>query len=267
VIRGREAAVCDVVAAHVARGDTSIWDGFGRHDIVNADVDRLPDDVRAAMQADGTVQLIAIRVDAGGRTLFVMLCFMRDPNAGGLLGNTRLAVEQLRDAVTQAIERDEGRRALEEAASRDPLTGLYNRSGFDRVSAGVSADSSIIYVDLDGFKSVNDTHGHAVGDAVLAEVASRLRSACRPHDRIARLGGDEFAIVIDAADDDVEAVARRLLATIALPLPAHLGPRSISASIGIARLAEDDDLSDSITAADLAMLAAKRAGRGRIVSA
>ena len=80
--------------------------------------------------------------------------------------------------------------------------------------------------------------------------------------------GDEFALVIDGVDHEgIEIVARRLLAAIAAPLPDHLGPSSITASIGVSRLADDEHLSDTIAAADLAMLAAKRAGRSRIVVA
>lgn len=74
-------------------------------------------------------------------------------------------------------------------------------------------------------------------------------------------------LIEDVSDFGVEVIARRLLAAISAPLPEHLGPNTISASIGIAHLADDDQIDDTVTAADLAMLAAKRAGRGRIVSA
>lgn len=267
VVPGRPGPLADAVTRLVARRSSLLWDLLDPTAITNVDVDVLPQFIRDAMAAEDTIQLIGLRIDGRSVPTLVLLSFVRDPNAPGLLGNTKLALEDLRVALCRAIEREEGQRALELAASTDTLTGLLNRAGFHRRALSAEPGSSVIYVDLDGFKAVNDTHGHAVGDAVLAEVARRLRAVCRPDDSIARLGGDEFAVIVDVDMFGARAVAQRLLAALAADLPEGLGPRSITASIGIASVDDRDALDDAIAAADHAMLAAKRAGKARIDTA
>ncbi len=157
-------------------------------------------------------------------------------------------------------------------AGTDALTGLDNRSSFYRQLARVweEADSSaarvaVFFVDLDGFKGVNDAHGHEVGDRLLAEVARRLQASARRDDHIARLGGDEFALMAPGVADvgEAEAIARRIVEEVSKPL--DVGGTSLvpSASVGFALAngdcAEPDQL---IRRSDLAMYAAKKSGGG-----
>lgn len=158
---------------------------------------------------------------------------------------------------------------LEWEATHDALTALPNRTSLTRLLAGVhpspAAPVTAMFIDLDGFKRVNDAMGHRMGDDVLREAAMRLKRAIRPSDTLARLGGDEFVVVVtDAiADDALDAMAGRLLREMEDPF-AHDGTTThLSASIGIASTDGDTDPTDLIRLADLAMYRAKQDGRGR----
>lgn len=253
------------VLRELIRTDHRLWSHDPALDVVNVDQDLIPETLRAAMLADGVVEVLSMRADVSGRTGVVVLQFVRDTNLGGLSGNTRLAYHELRLALTRTLEREEGERLLREAALVDSLTGLANRAGFEAASAHANLGSVVLFVDLDYFKAINDQHGHAAGDAVLVEVASRLRSALRPTDHVARLGGDEFAAIIsDVTDQAANDIAGRLLAAVCEPLPDHLVARAVSASIGMTRLGAGDTVSSALVSADLAMLDAKRLGRARL---
>ncbi len=159
---------------------------------------------------------------------------------------------------------------LRQAARRDPLTGLSNRTGFWEVLDTLARDLAsplvaVLYVDLDGFKAVNDRYGHRTGDLILTEVAQRIAAVVRPGDTIARLGGDEFAIVCRSLEDEREAtaIADRVLAAVSGPVAAADGLVEVGASVGIATVMGHDLLADELLdAADRALYAAKRAGRG-----
>jgi diguanylate cyclase (GGDEF)-like protein/PAS domain S-box-containing protein len=169
------------------------------------------------------------------------------------------------------------RKALEEQLSHqalhDPLTGLPNRVLLtDRVEHALARrddrhrDVAVLFLDLDDFKTVNDSLGHGVGDKLLAAVAERLRGALRPADTVARMGGDEFAILIDepVSGGAPAGVAERILDALREPLGTGRRAVSVRASIGIAwsngrRMTASDLLRD----AELAMYAAKRQGKGR----
>jgi diguanylate cyclase (GGDEF)-like protein/PAS domain S-box-containing protein len=158
---------------------------------------------------------------------------------------------------------------LQHNAFHDTLTGLANRALFaDRLDHALArtdrlaAPVAVLFVDLDDFKAVNDGSGHTAGDELLVAVARRLRETLRPSDTIARLGGDEFAVLIeDAAEPGRPAVAaERLLAALAEPFD---GTR-ITASVGIATgAAGQHDAAELLRHADVAMYAAKAAGKGR----
>jgi diguanylate cyclase (GGDEF)-like protein/PAS domain S-box-containing protein len=176
-----------------------------------------------------------------------------------------------------SIGRDIGdRKRLEEELSRqavhDSLTGLPNRTLLvDRLSQALAgaarrnASVSVLFLDLDQFKSVNDTYGHLVGDDLLVEVAERLRTAIRPSDTLARFGGDEFVVVCEDADAvEAEGVAERLGAALKDPFEIAGSLQYISASIGIAvtpPLEADPDA--LLRYADTAMYDAKARGRAR----
>ncbi len=164
--------------------------------------------------------------------------------------------------------------SLRVRAEHDGLTGLLNRTELrERLAAAVRRRNeggpghlAVLLIDLDGFKTVNDTTGHAGGDVVLRSAAARLRGHVRAGDVVARLGGDEFAVVLERALDaqlDLDELARRLLVALADPVDVGGGRSArVTASIGVARWAGEKDVDELVDRADRAMYAAKRAGKG-----
>lgn len=158
-------------------------------------------------------------------------------------------------------------------ANFDHLTGLPNRQLFrDRFERALVNESrngghlAVLFIDLDGFKPVNDTFGHSAGDAVLAEVGRRILASVRESDIAARLGGDEFAVVLteSGGQDNVAVLARKLLHALARPYVLARGQADVSASIGVALFPEDGQDTDTLLkVADQAMYGAKEAGRRR----
>ncbi len=145
-------------------------------------------------------------------------------------------------------------------AEFDVMTGLANRSQFQSRLADAGA---LILVDLDGFKQVNDTYGHAVGDDCLREAARRLRAACRDAALVARIGGDEFAVLLDGAPSDpaLDTQAAAIIAALTRDFDDDGRAIALGASAGIAR-ADGCDADDLFARADAALYAAKAAGRG-----
>jgi diguanylate cyclase (GGDEF)-like protein len=162
---------------------------------------------------------------------------------------------------------------LRHQAFHDGLTGLANRALFhDRVShalllhARVRGSLAVLFCDLDDFKVVNDTLGHAAGDELLLRVAERMRGALRPGDTLARLGGDEFAVLLEDGGAP-EVVGRRILQSLELPFVLGDQPVAVRASVGLASVTADapTPTADALLAwADTAMYAAKRAGTGQL---
>ncbi|HLP99039.1 MAG TPA: diguanylate cyclase [Sideroxyarcus sp.] len=171
----------------------------------------------------------------------------------------------------------ESERRLQEMAFHDTLTGLPNRAlFFDRLSKSIALAKrnhghlALIYLDLDGFKPINDQYGHEAGDNVLKQVAQRLNGCVRDVDTVARLGGDEFAVVLDGLDTPGEAakVAQKILHILSMPIQfendgdscqAHIG-----ASIGIAIYPDNGVAIDAlIAAADASMYDSKRSGKNK----
>jgi diguanylate cyclase (GGDEF)-like protein len=174
---------------------------------------------------------------------------------------------------------------LTHQAEHDPLTGLANRSRFreralralaDARAAGAPWRVAVLAVDLDGFKAVNDRHGHPAGDQVLVEMGARLLAATRGSDTVARLGGDEFALLLDnvRAPDDAARVARRVVDAVAVAVPLDMAAAlwaAVGASVGIA-MANADLPADPEAAylemarrADVALYAAKARGKRQFV--
>jgi diguanylate cyclase (GGDEF)-like protein len=158
---------------------------------------------------------------------------------------------------------------LAHAASHDPLTGLANRTLLSvRLEAALvprpghprSPDVGVLYLDLDGFKPINDTYGHGAGDEVLLAVARRLRDLVRTGDTIARLGGDEFAFVAPRMKPvGLTALVARIGASLAAPHRIHGNPVVVGCSIGTHLASVGDDAAAALQHADHAMYAVKRA--------
>jgi diguanylate cyclase (GGDEF)-like protein len=178
-------------------------------------------------------------------------------------------LESLVRLARLAFERDRTHARLEHAATHDPLTHLANRARFyDALEAvtsgGTNEQVGVLYLDLDGFKPVNDSLGHGAGDDVLLAVARRLTRAVRDGDLVARLGGDEFAVLCPAVTSavELEALAARLVEVIAEPFEVRgqhvpLGV-SVGAAIGTASEIDGDRL---VEAADRALYQVKNAGK------
>jgi diguanylate cyclase len=208
-----------------------------------------------------------------------------------------VALERLQTNLAQAfeardqLERDirEARRALESMraelagtragerqarylAAHDQLTGLANRGHFqERLCHALAMHAlsgtrlAVMFIDLDGFKPINDTHGHAAGDALLRIVANRLSHAVRTHDLVSRLGGDEFACLIAGIDTSEQALALAVKLREAVRAPCRIGHQMVhvDASIGIVvDMAGAGDSEDLLLKADMAMYRAKRERTG-----
>jgi diguanylate cyclase (GGDEF)-like protein len=152
-------------------------------------------------------------------------------------------------------------------ASCDPLTGLLNRNEIEEALAGrlraAPERVALLYCDLDGFKSVNDNHGHDVGDELLVEIAQILQAKTRPDDLVGRLGGDEFAVLVDSADpSDAHGLACRIAIAIAELSSYRRLP--VTASVGAATARSGDTTRDLLRRADAAMYDEKRRRHERV---
>jgi len=191
---------------------------------------------------------------------------------GTVYETTAIDVTQLRE---NQAELQRARDAAVHESLNDPLTGLPNRRCLMNELAGLvekarreSGSFALLYIDLDGFKLVNDSLGHAVGDALLVQVAASLRSWVRGGDFLARLGGDEFLVILDRlqAREDAALVAKHLLDAIAIPFHVKGHDLAIGASIGISVFPSDATGAEELMQqADSAMYAAKREGKNRVL--
>ncbi len=169
-----------------------------------------------------------------------------------------------------AVERKRVDDQLHELANRDRLTGLLNRAAFAEALAGAVSHAErcgervgLLFFDLDGFKQINDSVGHAAGDELLTRVAQRLRECTRADDRLGRLGGDEFTVAVTDAPDahGLRHLAEKLLAALAAPYSLQGGERMVTPSIGISVYPDDAaNADDLLRQADMAMYCSKRSG-------
>jgi diguanylate cyclase (GGDEF)-like protein/PAS domain S-box-containing protein len=202
-----------------------------------------------------------IRVShASGEARWVEMRISGRVNAAGIKG----WVVNFREVTDRKSLEDELRRQ----ALTDPLTGLLNRAAFNErlVAATASIDPgappAVLFVDIDDFKDVNDSLGHAAGDDLLVTVAARLSADVRADDVVARLGGDEFAVLLADADDErLRDVADRLLASLRAPMVLNGRSLSVTASVGGALGGPGDAAEQLLHRADTAMYEAKRTGK------
>ncbi|GAA4498810.1 PAS domain S-box protein [Pseudaeromonas paramecii] len=220
----------------------------GEHNVLNRRIEL------TAVRRDGTPLPVEVRVSPlsiDGKTIFS--AFLHD-----------------------ITERKQLEAIREHEATHDPLTGLLNRRGmFDLLSQAIArvkrtrVSLALLFIDLDGFKQINDTHGHEAGDAVLREAAARLQASIRQTDTAARLGGDEFTVILENIKHgipDANMLAQKILETLQHPIQLDSVTVTISASIGISMHHPDDERSADqlVNAADSAMYTAKHAGKDQV---
>lgn len=217
--------------------------------------------VAAGSLMDESLELRAIAVDGSSRILDVTVTDLRhDPAVQGIVLNARDVT------VRKQLES-----SLRHQADHDSLTGLANRSHFGRLvettAATDSGSACVLFIDLDDFKTVNDSLGHAVGDELLMAVAQRLTSSLPSDSTAARLGGDEFAVLVRPTEDDLGpvGVALRLLHELRAPFDINGWEIVVTASIGIAAVGDQGTTPEVVLRnADMAMYLAKERGKDRV---
>jgi diguanylate cyclase (GGDEF)-like protein/PAS domain S-box-containing protein len=228
------------------------------------DVDTVTECFRRLQTDPGSAATCELRIrDAYGHYRWVeqvLANHLADPSVQGIVGN-------LRDVT----ERKRAEQNLDRMALTDALTGLPNRTEFTNrlraaVERGRESDNrvTVVFLDIDQFKLINDTLGHDRGDDLLREVAGRLRSRVRDHDLVARFGGDEFVVLVEGGDDSLPIqVAERMASAFETPIEIDGGTYFATASIGVASTPPYD--ADTVLRnADAAMYRAKELGRARI---
>jgi len=251
--------------------------GYGEEELLQTDYRRItyPEDragdleflqARVARGARGALQRERRFVRKDGTTVWVQinLAAVVDPD-----GKSYQIVAQIQDIA----ERKAAEAMAEHLALHDPLTALPNKRLLsDRLAIALSAAKRMktyvgaIFIDLDGFKPVNDTWGHTAGDAVLRQIAQRLQSALRQSDTVARVGGDEFVVLATGVEQrsEFDRLVERLLAAIERPCEIEAGTATVSASIGMAIYPDDaTNGAELIRRADAAMYEVKRARHAR----
>ncbi|MEA3156997.1 MAG: hypothetical protein QOK44_4586, partial [Betaproteobacteria bacterium] len=224
---------------------------------------------RAPALEAGLRSAFCFAILVGGELFGVMEFFGREVRAPD---ESVLQVAQtISPHIGQFIARKQAERNLQFVASHDALTGLFNRSMFSQRLQQALAQAhrherrlAVLFIDLDGFKLINDMLGHDAGDVLLADLANRLRLCMREGDTLGRIGGDEFVVLIEGYDEETQLldVARKVLETVAEPFLLRDGEYHVTASIGIAAYPQDgEDAADLLKNADIAMYRAKDQGK------
>jgi diguanylate cyclase (GGDEF)-like protein len=192
--------------------------------------------------------------------------------AEDVLAKAHMTPMSLRRAVQHAIERKRSHERVAQRALQDPLTGLPNRTLFlDRLGVALErtrrtgAVTGVLFLDVDGFKKINDSLGHAAGDRVLSALAGRLQSVLRPMDTVARFGGDEFTFLFEdlANADEVVKISERIRTAASLPIGRGEDRHELNVSIGVATTSDPAVSPEALIGrADAAMYEAKRAAAG-----
>ncbi|MEX8516890.1 MAG: diguanylate cyclase [Leptothrix sp. (in: b-proteobacteria)] len=214
----------------------------------------------------GHRQTLEVVSDLGGRQRQLRSTYVPDLRSDGSVAGLYMLSMDISEL--KAVEAQ-----LTRLARFDHLTGLANRMQFDdRLQEALARSRrtelamALLYIDIDHFKTINDTQGHAAGDAVLTEFARRLKASVRATDTVARLGGDEFVVVIEQLhhDDEATLVARKIAALMQTPIALANGAMAVTASIGVGLLnggAQASTAGEIMATADRALYDAKHAGR------
>lgn len=258
-------------AALVSIGDPLPWTGGG-HDVEFIPVVNLPDSLARPLVDAGYRDLwhVAVESRMTSNTFRLIACSpTHHVPDGGVINR----LERARELAAVVLLRSQTDVLLAHAAFHDHLTQLTNRAGLmnqlDDIGARDDHSLIVLYIDLDGFKPVNDKYGHDAGDLVLQVTADRLRAESRSNDLVARVGGDEFVLVLGptasrlTVHERAAATAERLVEAIGGPIDIDGVPVQVSASIGVAVSESEDTIKQLITQADRAMFEAKRAGGAR----
>lgn len=231
---------------------------------------RFPDTAGALERAGVESLIVTPIVRADARVVGEIHCWFRRPRTlGSDEAGTLTALALQAERVIEHLRLQD---RLRHNASHDSLTDLPNRAGVtERLSGMLASKTScaVVFLDLDGFKAINDLRGHRAGDEVLRVVAARLRGVCRADDAIGRLGGDEFLIACgDLNADDAAALAERVRDAVSAPLTGEAEGMPLSASVGViawtAAAGPAPRAEELIAAADAEMYSAKRTARGGV---
>jgi diguanylate cyclase (GGDEF)-like protein/PAS domain S-box-containing protein len=248
--------------------------------VIVSSIDQLPDPYREAAAAAGlgSCWVYPVPVPPDGAFLACLIVWLEA--AGEPMIGHGPALAHAVWLAALGFERRHSEQLLLHAALHDTLTGIPNRSHFfgelnriehpDPGAGDRGGHSAVLFADLDGFKDINDTYGHGVGDQVLAVIARRLESAVRPGDVVARVGGDEFAVLCTDLDADGEAtaVAERLIEVVSRPIAIGEVTATVGLSIGVAFHDPAAEVEGRLVdAADHALYQAKQSGKGRWVVA
>lgn len=259
-------------ASLVSSADVSPWSAPAER-VRHVPIDEMTAPVGRSLADAGYVDLWHVAVESAlGLTAYrIVACSpYRQSSTAGIVDR----IERARELAGVVLLRSQTDDVLAHAVAHDPLTRLPNRIGFRDGMVALRRDPDptiVLYVDLDGFKQINDRHGHHAGDRVLEVVADRLRAATRPSDLVARLGGDEFAIVLRAdptsrAEEQGAAMARRVVELIGQAIELDDDTLvGVAASVGIVVSEASASIDEVLADADAAMYVAKRAGGGRHV--
>ncbi|MGZ4726937.1 MAG: diguanylate cyclase [Acidimicrobiales bacterium] len=243
-----------------------------------------PDDVETATAwfdqliagGDGATSRVQVRLDGPGRRSVHVELHGTNQIADPLIDGVIVSARDVEELVAMQRMLEERNERLSHAVTHDQLTGLFSRRAFvdavgdlialrrGRQGPGTSADVVVLFCDLDGFKDVNDSHGHAVGDRVLQEIAARLERGVRESDIVARYGGDEFTVLLgeDEPAAAVSALVARLTGALTTPVTVDGVTTRVGVSIGVSREPADTAEVDSLlSAADAAMYNRKRSAQ------
>ena len=222
------------------------------------------------LAAEGLEDAIITALHGADRIFGMVLVGNRMGDGATFTQDDRRLFETFASHAAALLENDRVKSQLRHQAFHDSLTGFANRRLFaERVHKALTVTGAgerrpgVLFIDLDDFKTINDSLGHSAGDQLLIAVAERVRSTLRPEDLVARLGGDEFAVLLERSDRlDAEAVATRLVEALRAPFVLEGREMRVHASIGIAQ-ADHGSVADNVLRnADVAMYSAKTNGKG-----